>query len=65
MSLAITRSSSATRSSSVHRQSGNVPIMYAYVIVTGALGLLVNLLARLAEKRLLFWHPSVRSEALA
>lgn len=47
------------------RQSGNVPIMYAYVIVTGALGLLVNLLARLAEKRLLFWHPSVRSEALA
>jgi ABC-type nitrate/sulfonate/bicarbonate transport system permease component len=45
------------------RQSGNVPIMYAYVIVTGILGLLVNVLARSAEKRMLFWHPSVRSEA--
>lgn len=47
------------------RQSGNVPVMYAYVIVTGILGLLVNVLARFAERRLLFWHPSIRGEALS
>lgn len=47
------------------RQSGDVSGMYAYVIVTGILGLLVNVLARLAEQRMLFWHPSVRGEALS
>ncbi|MFJ8745357.1 ABC transporter permease [Embleya sp. NPDC127516] len=45
-------------------QSSNaVPTMYALVIVTGALGVLVNVLARVLERRVLFWHASVRTEA--
>jgi ABC-type nitrate/sulfonate/bicarbonate transport system permease component len=39
--------------------------MYAVVIVTGALGVIVNLFTRAAERRLLRWHPSVRSEVPA
>jgi ABC-type nitrate/sulfonate/bicarbonate transport system permease component len=49
----------------VARSSSAVPQMYALVIVTGILGVLVNLLARLLERRLLSWHPSMRSEVPA
>jgi ABC-type nitrate/sulfonate/bicarbonate transport system permease component len=45
------------------QQSAQVATMYALVIVIGLLGLLVNLGARLLERRLLFWHLSVRKEA--
>lgn len=38
-----------------------LPEMYALVIVAGVMGVLVNVLARTAERRLLAWHPSVRS----
>jgi ABC-type nitrate/sulfonate/bicarbonate transport system permease component len=42
-------------------QSSNaVPTLYALVLVTGLVGIAVNALARLAERRLLAWHPSVR-----
>ncbi len=34
---------------------------YAYVLVAGIMGVLINLAARLVEVRLLRWHPSVRS----
>jgi ABC-type nitrate/sulfonate/bicarbonate transport system permease component len=34
---------------------------YAYVLVAGIMGVVINLGARLAEVRLLRWHPSVRS----
>jgi ABC-type nitrate/sulfonate/bicarbonate transport system permease component len=37
--------------------------MYALVVVTGVLGVVINLAARAAERRLLFWHQSVRGEA--
>ena len=47
------------------RESGAVAPMYAYVIVAGVLGVLVNLLARLIEQRTLSWHPSIRSEVNA
>lgn len=47
---------------SVAQQSGQVAQMYALVIVTGLLGVLVNLGARRVERRLLHWHPSVRRE---
>lgn len=47
------------------RESGAVAPMYAYVIVTGLLGLLVNLMARGVERRTLFWHSSIRSEVPA
>ena len=39
---------------------GAVAIMYAYVIVTGIVGVIVNLGARALERRVLFWHPSMR-----
>ncbi|CAM5185117.1 Putative aliphatic sulfonates transport permease protein SsuC [Castellaniella defragrans] len=38
-----------------------LPEMYALVIVAGVMGVLVNVLARAIERRLLAWHPSVRS----
>jgi ABC-type nitrate/sulfonate/bicarbonate transport system permease component len=47
------------------QSGGAVDTMYALVLVTGILGVLVNLLARLLERRLLAWHPSVRREAAA
>ena len=46
----------------VAQSSGAVEIMYALVIVTGLLGVSMNVLARTAEKRVLRWHPSVRRE---
>ncbi|WP_394813321.1 ABC transporter permease [Streptomyces johnsoniae] len=47
----------------VAQTSGAVASMYALVIVTGLLGVAVNLLARLVERRVLRWHPSVRQES--
>lgn len=44
------------------QSSGAVEIMYALVIVTGLLGVAMNLIARTAEKRVLRWHPSVRRD---
>jgi ABC-type nitrate/sulfonate/bicarbonate transport system permease component len=46
----------------VAQSSGAVTQTYALVIVVGLIGVLVNLFARLLEKRLLQWHPSVRRE---
>jgi ABC-type nitrate/sulfonate/bicarbonate transport system permease component len=45
--------------------SGAVDRMYALVLVTGLIGVLVNLGARLVERRALGWHPSVRKEVPA
>lgn len=43
-------------------QSANAaPAAYALVIVTGLLGVSINLAARALERRLLRWHPSVRN----
>ncbi|MEV7423340.1 ABC transporter permease [Streptomyces sp. NBC_01429] len=47
----------------VAQTSQAVPEMYALVVVTGLVGLLINLGARLVERRALFWHQSVRGEA--
>jgi len=41
---------------------GNITTVYAIVIVTGILGLLVNLVFRFVERRALSWHQSVRGE---
>lgn len=46
----------------IAQSSGAAEIMYALVIVTGLLGVSMNVLARIAEKRVLRWHPSVRRE---
>ncbi|KXK60275.1 ABC transporter permease [Micromonospora rosaria] len=40
----------------------DIPGMYALILVTGILGIGVNALVRLAERRLLHWHVSVRRE---
>lgn len=42
--------------------AGQLPTMYALILATGLLGLLVNGLLRLAERSVLFWHPSQRGE---
>jgi ABC-type nitrate/sulfonate/bicarbonate transport system permease component len=47
----------------VARSSGAVSTVYALVAATGLIGVAINAAVRLAERRLLFWHPSVRTEA--
>jgi ABC-type nitrate/sulfonate/bicarbonate transport system permease component len=47
------------------QSSAAIPTLYALVMVTGLVGILINTLARWAERRLLSWHPSTRAEALA
>ncbi|WP_246169127.1 ABC transporter permease [Actinotalea subterranea] len=49
----------------VYRSAPDAPGLYALVLVTGALGLLVNLGTRAVERRVLHWHPSVRKEGAA
>ncbi len=49
----------------VYRAAPDAPGLYALVLVTGGLGLLVNLGTRLVERRVLHWHPSVRKEGVA
>lgn len=46
----------------VARSSGAVALVYALVIATGALGVLVNVGIRMLERRVLYWHTSVRGE---
>jgi ABC-type nitrate/sulfonate/bicarbonate transport system permease component len=50
------------RSIGVAQSSGAVPDTYALVIVVGLIGVAVNASARAAERRVLRWHTSVRSE---
>ncbi|MYQ30445.1 ABC transporter permease [Streptomyces sp. SID4956] len=45
---------------SVAQSSGATTAMFALVLVTGILGVLVNIGFRYAERALLGWHPSVR-----
>ena len=49
----------------VYRSAPDAPGLYALVLVTGLLGLGVNLVTRLVERRVLHWHPSVRKEGVA
>jgi ABC-type nitrate/sulfonate/bicarbonate transport system permease component len=46
----------------VAQSSGAVPQVYALVIVTGLLGVIVNLGARALERATLSWHSSVRAD---
>jgi ABC-type nitrate/sulfonate/bicarbonate transport system permease component len=47
------------------QSGGAIPRMYALVIVTGLLGVAVNVVARRLERWLLSWHPSLRREVAA
>jgi len=42
------------------QSSGAVPQMYALVLATGLLGVVIHLVFRIPERRLLKWHPSQR-----
>lgn len=44
------------------QSSGNIPAMYALVIVAGLFGVLVNVAARAGQARVLRWHPSIRKD---
>ncbi|RAN79434.1 ABC transporter permease [Bacillus sp. SRB_336] len=43
----------------------NPAAMLALILTSGLLGILVNLVFRFIERKVLFWHSSVRSEAVA
>jgi ABC-type nitrate/sulfonate/bicarbonate transport system permease component len=49
----------------IAQSSGAVPVMYALTVVTGLVGVAINLTARAAERRMLAWHQSVRAEVPA
>lgn len=44
------------------QSSGALPKMYALIIVTGVLGVVVNVAAKALERRSLHWHTSMRME---
>ena len=46
------------------QSGGAISSMYALVLATGMIGVLINLGARIIEKRVLSWHPSVRGEVV-
>ena len=46
------------------QSGGAISGMYALVLATGLIGVLINMLMRLIEKRTLAWHSSVRSEVI-
>lgn len=46
------------------QSGGAVSGMYALVLATGLIGVLINALMRLIERRILSWHSSVRSEVI-
>ncbi|WP_233204338.1 ABC transporter permease [Cryobacterium sp. Y62] len=45
------------------QSGGAVAEMYALIVATGLIGVLINTVVRLVEKRVLTWHTSVRGEA--
>jgi ABC-type nitrate/sulfonate/bicarbonate transport system permease component len=53
-------SSGLGRSINVARSGGDVKLMYALIIATGVLGLVLNTLIVTVEKRVLRWHPAYR-----
>ena len=46
----------------VAQASGAVPDVYALVLVTGLLGVAINLITRTVERRALHWHQSLRDK---
>ncbi|TDD37510.1 ABC transporter permease [Actinomadura sp. KC06] len=50
------------QSITVAQAGGRFPLMYAFIIATGLLGVLLNLVFVAIEKRLLRWHPSQRTQ---
>ena len=46
------------------QSGGAIAPMYALILVTGLIGVLINLAMRQVERRILSWHSSVRSEVI-
>ncbi|MDG4823159.1 ABC transporter permease [Asanoa sp. WMMD1127] len=46
------------------QQSNAVRIVYALIVVTGILGVLINVVIRQVERRVLAWHPAARAETV-
>lgn len=44
------------------QSGGATAAMYALVLATGLLGVIINLVMRVIERRVLAWHSSVRTE---
>jgi ABC-type nitrate/sulfonate/bicarbonate transport system permease component len=49
------------RSINLARSGGNEELMYALILATGVLGLLLNAVFQRVERRVLHWHPSQRT----
>ncbi|MHB1330285.1 MAG: ABC transporter permease [Gemmatimonadales bacterium] len=47
------------------QNGGAISEMYALILATGVIGIIINLGMRLIEKKTLSWHSSVRSEVVA
>ena len=47
------------------QSGGAIAGMYALIVATGLLGVVINLCMRVVEKRVLSWHASVRGEIIA
>lgn len=47
------------------QSGGAIAGMYALIVATGLLGVVINLCMRVVEKRVLSWHASVRGEVIA
>jgi ABC-type nitrate/sulfonate/bicarbonate transport system permease component len=47
------------------RSGGAAATVYALVVIAGFVGIAINLLVRVVERRVLAWHPSIRGEAPA
>ncbi|GAA2547949.1 ABC-type nitrate/sulfonate/bicarbonate transport system permease component [Neomicrococcus aestuarii] len=46
------------------QSGGAIAGMYALILATGLLGVLINMVMRFIEKKTLGWHPSVRGEVV-
>ncbi|QHC02461.1 ABC transporter permease subunit [Epidermidibacterium keratini] len=46
----------------VAQSANDLPTMYGLIMMTGILGLLINVIFALASRSLLFWHPSQRED---
>jgi len=58
----ITGAAGIGKSITIAQVAGQLAPMYALIVTTGLLGLGLNALFRLGERRLLFWHASQREE---
>ncbi|WP_195907850.1 ABC transporter permease [Microbacterium gorillae] len=47
----------------LNQQGGQLDEMYALILATGLIGVIINIAVRAVERRALAWHPSVRGEA--